>query len=207
MNLIAIGAGDVNKSEGIKKAIRRWLFRIQKTGGGTQEIGEHFHAHDFIELSPRTPARITEKCAHLYEQGLSLRDIEERTGIPKTSIRETLTKSGMALRNPLNGNAKKIDSQRTKRGGHTAFGYAYLDGKLVIDPKEQIALRKILKLHQAGKSNQAIANELNHLKVPTRSGKPWIRSVIHSIIQRAKKTNPMIEGSHEKSHLKVQVIA
>jgi len=94
----------------------------------------------------------------------------------------------LALRNPLNRNAKKIDNKRTKRGGHTAFGYAYLDGQLVIDPKEQIALRKILKLHHSGKSNQAIADELNRQKVRTRSSKPWIRSVIRSIIQRAKET-------------------
>ena len=91
------------------------------------------------------------------------------------------------MRNPLNGNAKKIDNKRTKRGGHTAFGYAYLDGQLVIDPKEQIALRKILKLHHSGKSNPAIADELNRQKVPTRSGKPWIRSVVRSIILKAKE--------------------
>lgn len=96
-------------------------------------------------------------------------------------------KSGMALRNPLDGNAKKIDNKRTKRGGHTPFGYAYLDGQLIFDPKEQNALRKILKLHHSGKSNQSIADELNGQNIPTRSGKPWIRSVIRSIVQRAKE--------------------
>jgi hypothetical protein len=61
-------------------------------------------------------------------------------------------KSGMALGNTLNGNAKKIDNKRTKKGGHTAFGYACLDGQLVINPNEQNARRKILKLHHSGKS-------------------------------------------------------
>lgn len=156
-------------------------------GGPTQWTGEHRIAHDFIELSPRTPTRIIEKCAPLYEKGFSLRDIEERTGIPKTTIRETLSKSGFALRNPTNGNATKIDNKRTKRGGSTPFGYAYLDGKLLMDPKEQIALRKILKLWKVGKSYQAIADELNNQKTPTRSGKPWIRSVVRSIILKAKE--------------------
>ncbi len=161
--------------------------RFLEFGGRTQWIGEHLPPHDFIELSPRTPTRIIEKCAPLYEEGLSLRDIEERTGIPKTTIRETLTKNGFPLRNPANGNAKKIDNNQTKRGGSTPFGYAYLDGKLLIDPKEQIALRKIVKLHHAGKSNQAIADELNNKNIPTRSGKPWIRSVVRSIILKAKE--------------------
>lgn len=157
-------------------------------GGGTQWIDEHRIPHDFIELSPRTPARIIEKCAPLYETGLSLRDIEERTGIAKSTIRETLTRSGFALRNPLNGNASKIDNKRTKRGGSTPFGYAYLDGKLLMDPKEQIAIRKILNLWESGKSYQAIADELNDKKIPTRSGKPWIKSVVRSIIMKAKET-------------------
>lgn len=156
-------------------------------GGPTQSIGEHLVAHDFIELSPRTPTRIIEKCAPLYEKGLSLRDIEMRTGIAKSTIRETLAKSGFVLRNTLNGNTSKIDNKRTKRGGSTPFGYAYLDGKLLMDPKEQIALRKVLSLWKSGKSYQAIADELNDKKIPTRSGKPWIKSVVRSIIMKAKE--------------------
>lgn len=86
----------------------------------------------------------------------------------------------------MNGNAKNLDSKRTKRGGHTPYGYAYLDGKLLIDPKEQIVVRKILKLRQEGKTFQAIADELNRHKTPTRSGKAWIKSVIRSIVLRTK---------------------
>jgi DNA invertase Pin-like site-specific DNA recombinase len=152
-----------------------------------ESTDEPFYQHDFIDLSPSTTSRIIEKCAPLYEKGLSLRDIQERTGIAKSTIREALTKSGFALRNPLNGNAPIIDSKRTKRGGSTPFGYAYLDGKLLMDPKEQIALRKILSLWKAGKSYQGIADELNNKKITTRSGKPWIRSVVRSIILKAKE--------------------
>ena len=50
----------------------------------------------------------------------------------------------MTLRNPLNSNARHIDRLHTKRGGHTPYGYAYLDGKFLIDPKEQIIIRKLL---------------------------------------------------------------
>lgn len=155
-------------------------------GGPTVTIGHHF-AHDFIELSPRTPSRIIERCAPLYEKGLSLRDIEDRTGIPKSTIRETLRMGGFELRNPTHGNASRIDNKRNKRGGTTPFGYAYLEGKLLLDPREQIALRKILRLWKDGNSYQAIADELNYQKTPTRSGKPWIRSVVRSIILKANK--------------------
>jgi len=153
---------------------------------------EPFQSHDFIELSPRTPSRIYEKCAPLYESGLSIRDIEERTGIPKTTVRETLKKKGMSLRNPFNGNATKIDKTKNKRGGHTPYGYAYLDGQLIIDPKEQIIVRKILKLHQSGLSGNAIARELNNQKIPSRNGKLWSPPVVREIIKRntSNRTKP-----------------
>ena len=156
---------------------------LAMNGGPRHWISEHQNHHDFIELSPRTPSRIYEECAPLYESGLSIRDIEERTGIPKSTVRETLKKNGMALRNPLNGNAIHIDRLHTKRGGHTPYGYAYLDGKLLLDPKEQIIVRKILKLHQSGLSGNAIAKELNHQKVPSRTGKSWSPCVVRRIIK------------------------
>ncbi|MFZ4715443.1 MAG: recombinase family protein [Bacteriovoracaceae bacterium] len=158
-----------------------------RNGGPRVSTDEPFYCHDFIDLSPRTTLRIIEKCAPLYEKGLSLRDIEERTGIAKSTIREALTKSGFALRNPLNGNTPSIDSKRTKRGDSTPFGYAYLDGELLMDPKEQIALRKILSLWNAGKSYQGIANELNRQKVPTRLKGLWRKCVVLSIIRRQKE--------------------
>lgn len=157
-----------------------------KIGGPGHSISEHHHPHDFIELSLRTTERIFEKCAPLYEKGLSIRDIEAATGIPKSTVRETLTKSGMTLRNPLNGNAKHIDRLHTKRGGHTPFGYAYLDGQLVIDPKEQIIVRKILKLHQSGLSGNAVAEELNRQKIASRTGKTWRPCVVRRIIKSNK---------------------
>ncbi|MFN7455475.1 MAG: recombinase family protein [Pseudobdellovibrionaceae bacterium] len=89
----------------------------------------------------------------------------------------------MALRNPLNGNASKIDKTKNKRGGHTPYGYAYLDGQLLIDPKEQIIVRKILKLHKTGLSGNAIARELNNQKIPSRNGKSWSPSVVRGIIK------------------------
>ncbi|MBL7671785.1 MAG: recombinase family protein [Bdellovibrionaceae bacterium] len=164
--------------------------RSPKNGGPSHRINEHQNHHDFIELSPRTQSRIYEKCAPLYEKGLSIRDIESVTGIPKSTVREALTKSGMSLRNPINGNARHIDRLHTKRGGHTPYGYAYLDGQLLIDPREQIIVRKILKLHQSGMSGNAIAAELNRQTIPSRTGKTWRPCVVRRIIKanQTKKT-------------------
>jgi hypothetical protein len=103
----------------------------------------------------------------------------------------------MALRNPLNGNASKIDRTKNKRGGHTPYGYAYLDGQLLLDPKEQIIVRKILKLHHSGLSGNAITRELNNQKTPTRNGKSWSPSVVREIIKRNKSNQTKSGGSNE----------
>ena len=168
-----------------------------KNGGTEVSTDEPFYQHDFIELSSRTPSRIYEKCAPLYESGLSIRDIEEQTGIPKTTVRETLRKKGMALRNPLNGNSKTIDGTKNKRSGHPPYGYAYLDGHLLVDPKEQIIVRKILKLHQSVPSGNAIVRELNNQKIPSRNGKSWCPSVVRGIINRNKSKQTKSGGSNE----------
>jgi site-specific DNA recombinase len=92
----------------------------------------------------------------------------------------------LALRNPINTKAKHIDRKRNKRGGHTPYGFAYLDGQLVIDPREHLVVRQIMRLHQEGKSSQAIADELNRQKVPTRLRVIWRKCVVLSIIRRQK---------------------
>jgi hypothetical protein len=103
----------------------------------------------------------------------------------------------MALRNPHNGNAAKIDGTKNKRGGHTPYGYAYLDGQLLIDPKEQIIVRKILKLYQSGLSGNAIARELNNQKISSRNGKSWSPSVVREIIKRNKSNQSKPGGTNE----------
>ncbi len=149
--------------------------KYQQTNRSINTISLSFllaHSHEF-----------TKNVHLLYESGLSIRDIEEQTGIPKTTIRETLKKRGMALCNPQGANASKIDRTKNKRGGNTPYGYAYLDGQLLVDPKEQIIVRKIVKLHQSGLSGNVIARELNTQKIPGRNGKSWCPSVVRGIIK------------------------
>ncbi len=171
---------------GIKKAEHKFgLYR--KFGGRRITTGEPFLPHDFIELSLRTKSRIISSCAHLYEKGLSLRDIEERTGISKNTIRNTFISDGVALRSSSNATIKGQDRTKAKLGGNTPYGYAYHDGMLVIDPREQVALRLMLKLNHSGHSCQYIADELNRKKILTRTGGQWRRQVVNTIIKRQKK--------------------
>lgn len=73
-----------------------------------------------------------------------------------------------------------------RKSGYAPYGYIYFDGKLIPDPKEQLVLRKILKLRDLGKNYQVITNKLNTEKIKTRFGKKWVRSTIRFLILREK---------------------
>ena len=154
------------------------------SSGDGAKPGAQIQPHDFIAVLNKTKEGIISKCAPLYEKGLSLREISAETGIPKTTIRVTLTRSGMELRNFETG--KNVPSLRTKakRPGHAPYGYGYLSGELVVDPKEFSIVQKIIKKWQSGKSAYAIAQELNVVKTQTRLGGFWRTCVVKQIIER-----------------------
>ena len=77
-------------------------------------------------------------------------------------------------------NAKKAKTGRCE--GSYPFGHAHY-------PEEAEALATLLALHRKprGKprrSTQAIATELQRMGIPTRTGKPWSRASVHSILAR-----------------------
>lgn len=143
--------------------------------------------HDFIEFSVKTPERISEDYAELYRSGLSLNDISELTGTARSTIRDAFKKHKIPIRTKRQTIKGEKLGKDFKCAGYPPFGHAYLDGKLIVDPKEQLIIRKILKLRQSGMSLRAIADELNHQKVPTRTGKAWYLSFVKTIIDRNQK--------------------
>lgn len=81
------------------------------------------------------------------------------------------------------------------RPGTIPYGFAYLEGQLVKDPKEYKVVLQIQKLWQSGKSCSAIAAVLNNQKAPTRMGGRWGKSVIARILKRHEE-----ERSWESKH-------
>ena len=151
--------------------------------------------HDTIRFFSNTKERIFEICAPLYTQGLSLREIERQTGFVKITIKKTLNAGGLVLRNYHNRQKTRSSDPKVMKPGTIPYGYAYLEGKLVKDPKEYKTVLKIQKLWRSGKSCSAIAKELNNQKIPTRMGGRWGKAVIARILKRHEE-----EQSWESNH-------
>ena len=159
---------------------------IELIGGATRPTHKRYQPHDHIELSIKTHDRIYEKCAPLYEKGMSLREIARQTGIPKTTIRETLNAKGMVLRNYVRGLNTSPSRTREQKPGRPPYGYGYLNGKLMKDPREYSVVQQILLIWSSGKSFQAITTQLNNQGTVSRNRKKWTRCVVRSIILRHK---------------------
>jgi hypothetical protein len=74
------------------------------------------------------------------------------------------------------------------------YGFAWLEGKLVKDPREYKVVLKVIGLWQAGKSLTAIAGALNDQRVHTRNGKKWFHSSIGAIVKRYQEEKQQSEG-------------
>lgn len=74
------------------------------------------------------------------------------------------------------------------------YGYDWLDGNLVVDPKEYRVVQKILQLWRKGQSARVIADFLNHQKIPTRMGKRWFHSSVNAVIKRQQQSETKTSG-------------
>lgn len=155
--------------------------------------------HDFIRFLPKNKESIYSICLPLYQQGISLREIERQTGFAKTTILNTFTKSGLPLRKNKSAQKIRIKRQFVVKGGPVPYGYAYLEGKLVVDPKEYKIVLEIYHQWQKRKSYRAISRYLNEQQITTRAGNKWTNEIIKRIIDRHERKLKNVKNMNEEA--------
>lgn len=113
-------------------------------------------------------------------------EIEKQTGYCKSTVRKTLVQHGVVIRNFHRCHKPGSVLSKVMRSGGIPYGYAYLDGELVIDPHEYKVVLQIRRLWKEGRSLRAIAKALTEQNVKTRHGRPWRYEVIKKIVDRYK---------------------
>ena len=143
--------------------------------------------HDIIRLSIPARQGIIEKVAEFAANGMSHSWIASELKVTEGWVKRAL------------GRQKKIFGRQTKdlsaekkaaiRAWHGAspFGFEVIDCRLVENAREVKAIRKIAELWNSGRSMNAVARELNRLKILTRSKRNWEHSVVRSIIARIQQ--------------------
>jgi hypothetical protein len=148
-------------------------------------LEEQPEPHEIITYSSTRVFGLFEISAPLYQSGSSLDKIAERLQVSKTTVRDALIRGGVPIR-PHSGTPEGRTAvlERRSDSGNAPYGYAFLDGKLTVHPKEIQNVRRILQLRSTGLSFNAIAKNLNAKSIAPRSGKRWDHSVISEIIRR-----------------------
>ena len=141
--------------------------------------------HDFIEFTFPVKEALFAKLSPLYLQGLSLLEISDQTGIPKTTIRNELIRGGISLR-PLR--SETLAQSWRKRSGKSntkpPYGFCYLLGNLTKHPKEYPVLLLIHSRWKSGTALNSFATLLNGKRIPSPMNKDWSWSSINNIVGR-----------------------
>lgn len=152
--------------------------------------------HDIIHFSCFEKANRINEIGPLYAKGLSLREIEQRTGIAKSTIRKTLIGGGVALRPKTSKNSVLRWRNKGKQNAKPPYGFCYFEGQIAKHPKEYPHLLAIIGRWKSGQSLNSIAKWLNGKRVPSPMGKLWSFNSIDNIIKRIKNGHLVQKGEH-----------
>lgn len=128
-----------------------------------------------------------------------MRDIANLFGCSKGKIRTQLRKSGREPRDFSTRAARKAQLKRGKTNARPYFGFCYLDGEVVKDPREFPTLQLIHRYWCQGKSAHYIRIELDQAKSRSRLGKAWSWIAIQNILERFENKNIVLSkgGKYE----------
>lgn len=172
---------------------------VSEFGSQIHSLPELSQIHRTIELSVAHNLGISESFADLYAKGLSLSDIAKQTGAAKTTIRSTLIRNGVELRENLAAPISIAIKTVGKGNAQPYFGFCYFQGTLVPNPKEYDTLLLIYNHWKLKLNPNSISSQLNEKKLSPRTASEWNRNSIVKIIERFE--NGMIRFEKGQLHL------
>jgi DNA invertase Pin-like site-specific DNA recombinase len=128
----------------------------------------------------------SEKCAQLYNSGMSLEAVAKEMRIAKSSVRRKLQWLGISLRPGTQSHEGRLAKKQRSLAGHAPYGYLFIRGRLVEHPQEIEIVHRILDLRKSGASFVSIAKTLNADGVRNRKGGPWWHPLICGDCEKGK---------------------
>ena len=158
--------------------------RIGEIGCPRRLISNNCSAHDIIEFFQKSEPRIIDIIAPLHTEGLSIADIERQTGLKRTSIWKALKAHEQSLSPKKSVPCARWRKGHKRTGARPPYGFCFLQGELVRDPKEYPTLLLVNNLWTRGSDIMSILSTLSDRGLKSRTGKEWTYGVIKSIVQR-----------------------
>lgn len=96
----------------------------------------------------------------------------------------------------ISQNSKWSVKNRFKNGtfiiSYPPYGYANVNGEMIIVPEQAEMVKRIFANTLAGKSTHVIAREMNAEGIPPKKGKDWTPGAVNSILKNEKYTGDVI---------------
>lgn len=119
-----------------------------------------------------------------YKNGSSLRELAKLFDCSKSKITTALKKAKVKIRSSITQETNKRSLKSGKQNALPYYGFCYLEGQIIKDPKEFPSLSKIHLMHEQGMTIHQITQSLNKNKMPSRLGKVWSWAAVRNIIER-----------------------
>lgn len=153
-------------------------------GDPSFRISERLDHVDIIQFSPQGDPRISEKAVEEYQKGQSIADIAKVLGRSKSFVKLRLERAGIEPREKLSQTTHMRRIKRGKQGARPYYGFCYLEGEIVKDPREFPTLVLIHERWVSKKTIHEIVKELNRKAIPSRKGKSWSWAALQNIVAR-----------------------
>ncbi len=164
-------------------------FVQKKVGRLIDPLSELFEVHEIIKIDPPKGLLISKEYTDLYEKGCSIHEISRVTGKSRHWVREILRRHKISLRPKLSESQVTSWRKRPRTHAHPPFGYAYLQGQLVIEPREHEILLLIERLASQDLNPNLIAGHLNKNSLKPRRADLWTRNSVVLILKRIGSKN------------------
>ncbi|WP_041577901.1 recombinase family protein [Bdellovibrio bacteriovorus] len=168
------------------------IFGLRKNGDPRFPISERLYPIDTIKIFFKEDPLISQKVIESYQNGQSIADIAKLIGRSKSFVRLRLERAGIEPREKLSQATHVRQIKRGKQGARPYYGFCYLEGEIVKDPREFPTLVLIHERWASKKTTHEIVKELNRKAIPSRKGKSWSWAALQNIVTR-----------FEEGHLKI----
>lgn len=163
----------------------------RKNGCPESSISRTASSLDIIRFFPKQSQVVIEEIGPLYAKGLSISDISDQTGIKRGAIWRELKKHQKTLRSQDPVPFSRWRKGRGKTKARPPFGFSYLEGEVIRDPREYPQLKLILGLWNREISLSDLQRTLAEKKIKSRTGKAWSYNVLKAAVTRSYTNLPL----------------
>jgi site-specific DNA recombinase len=152
-----------------------------------------------ISRFARNTVDLLETVRHLKELGIEVRFEEQNINslsgdgeVMLTLLASFAQEESRSISENVKWGIRKRYEQGETHGCPQAYGYAWVEKKLIVIPEEAEVVRRIYRDYLAGNSKRSICTALNKDGIPAANGETWSSTSISNVLRNVTYTGTLI---------------